>query len=101
MTIEAILTQNDLERVIRYIDTHPVAVSVNSPDAVTHDVERYCAFRQDELYEREAQADYSVAYLSKAREDRVRLMASIDKYAFPCPCLDRIPNIEQSQSCTY
>lgn len=78
--IESSITTDDLRRTIRFIDTQPVSVSLSTDEAITHDVERYCAFRQDAFHEAEAQRDPAVEYLAKARDSRVKLLDSIDKY---------------------
>ena len=79
-SIECSLFREDSNRIIRFIDTHPVSVSNLNDEAINHDVERYCAYRQDAFHEQEALDVPSVGYLTKAREARVKILDSIDKY---------------------
>jgi hypothetical protein len=72
----------DTNRIIRYIDSRPVVVANDSFDAVAHDIERFCAFRQSQLHESELSGDISVGELQKAREFRNKLLESVDKYDF-------------------
>lgn len=80
MRLEGVLTDDDSKRLIRYLDTAPISMPLDTGEALSHDVERYCAFRQDLYLENEARKDESVGSLQKAREARLKVLDSIDKY---------------------
>ena len=80
MNVQTNLVPSDRQRIIRFIDTVPVSVSVENNESVTHDVERYCAFRQHAFHESESLSDPSVAFLQRARDSKLRMLESLDKY---------------------
>jgi hypothetical protein len=87
VTTECSLGADDLTRITRFIDTRPVIVSIESKEAVTHDIQRYCAYRQDTFHEQESATNPSLSQLMKARDSKMKILDSIDKYA-PSPALE-------------
>jgi hypothetical protein len=79
-SVETTLTGSDVHRVIRFMNAAPLSVSVESEDAIAHDVERYCAFRQDAYHEAEKSRDATLTHLQRARDARLKLLDGIDKY---------------------
>jgi hypothetical protein len=81
MRQEGMILEDDSLRVIRYLETEPMRIRISIGDSLSHDVERYCAYRQDAYHEEEAEKDDNIRLLYSARESRLKLLDSIDKYA--------------------
>ena len=79
-SVESVLHQSDVDRVVRFINSAPLKVSLQSGEAVSHDVERFCAFRQDAFHESEKCGEASLVHLRKAQDARLKLLDGIDKY---------------------
>ena len=80
MSIQTNLVPSDNQRTIRFIETRPVTVSLENDESITHDVERYCGFRQDAFHESESMNDPSVAFLQQAQDAKLKLLESLDRY---------------------
>jgi hypothetical protein len=80
MRIEGCITEDDANRIIRYVEAVPITFPISSGEGISYDVERYCAFRQDAYHAEMAKKDDSVGLLLNARESRLKLLDSIDKY---------------------
>jgi len=80
--VGSFIDTGDVDKVIRYMNGAPLSVAISSPEAMSHDVERYCAFKQNAFHESERQNDKSMTYLQRARDTRVKLLENLDKYAF-------------------
>ena len=80
VNVESFVEKGDSDRVIRFINGAPITIPSHSSEAMSHDVERYCAFKQNCFHESERANDKSLTSLQKARDTRVKLLDSLDKY---------------------
>jgi hypothetical protein len=80
-SVQNTLAASDLERVIRFIHGAPLCVRVGQDEGITHDIERFCAFRQAAFHETERACDKAMMFIQSARDAQNRLLEGIDKYA--------------------